>query len=95
MPFGQPDVSDSATYQVTLESDPSIPDSSAIISVTLAPADEGWTQTGVDALFQQLLDYLDAAPFLVPGGGAPALVGEKFQGVATSVTATPAPDPEP
>jgi hypothetical protein len=91
MPFGEPEISETATYRVTLQNDPSIPDSSAIISVSLAPADEGWTQAGLDALFQQLLDYLDGAPFLVPASGAPVLDGQKNQRVNTSVTPTPAP----
>jgi hypothetical protein len=95
MPFGEPDISESATYKVTLQNEPSISDSSAVISVTMAPADEGWTQAGLDALFQQLLDYLAAAPFLVPGGGAPTVEGEKNQRVNTSVTPTPEPEPEP
>lgn len=95
MPFGEPDISDASTYTVTLESDPSIPDSAVIISVTMAPADEGWTQAGLDALFQLLLDHLGAAPFLVPASGAPVLEGNKNQRVNTSVTPTPEPDPEP
>jgi hypothetical protein len=95
VPFGEPEVSESATYNVTLQNEPSIPDSSAIISVTMEPADEGWTPAGLDALFQQLLDYLDAAPFLAPGSGAPVLDGQKNQRVNTSVTPTPEPEPEP
>jgi hypothetical protein len=95
MPFGEPEISESATYNVTLQNEPSIPDSSAIISVTMAPADEGWTQVGLDALFQQLLDHLDAAPFLAPGSGAPVLDGHKNQRVNTSITPTPEPEPEP
>lgn len=95
MPFGDPNISDASTYTVMLATDPSIPDSSAIISVTLAPADEGWTPAGLDALFQLLLDALDAAPFLVPASGSPVLEGNKNQRVNTSVTPTPAPDPEP
>jgi hypothetical protein len=95
MPFGQPEISESATYNVTLQNEPSIPDSSAIISVTMEPADESWTQAGLDALFQQLLDYLGAAPFLVPASGAPVLDGQKNQRVNTSVTPTPDPEPAP
>jgi hypothetical protein len=95
MPFGEPEISETATYKVTLETAPSIPDSSATVSVLLETADEGWTQAGLDALFQQLLDYLDGAPFLVPASGAPVLDGQKNQRVNTSVTPTPDPEPAP
>jgi hypothetical protein len=95
MPFGEPEISEFATYSVMLQNDPSIPDSSAFVSVTLEPGEEGWTQDGTDALFQQLLDYLAAAPFLVPASGAEALEGHKNQAVNTTAAPTPEPEPEP
>lgn len=91
MPFGTPEISNFATYAVTLETHPDVADASAIISVTMAPGEEGWTEGGTDALFQQLLDYLAAAPFLIPASGAPVLDGQKNQRVNTSATPTPEP----
>lgn len=91
MPFGEPEISESATYNVTLENNPAVPDSSAVISVTMAPGEGAWTQAGTDGLFQQLLDYLAAAPFLIPASGAPALEGHKNQRVNTLAAPTPAP----
>lgn len=92
MPFGEPNISESANYKIMVESSLSIPDSAAYISITMAPSDEGWTQAGLDALFQQFLDYLSAAPFLAPSGGSPVMAGSKNQAVNTLVAPTPAPE---
>jgi hypothetical protein len=95
MPFGEPDISEASSYTVTLKNEPSIPDSAAVVSVTVTPADEGWTTAGLDALFQQLLDHLAGASFLVPANDAPVLSGNKNQRVNTLITPTPEPEPEP
>ncbi len=91
MPYGEPQISDASSYTLLLESSLEIPDSAARISITLEPSEEGWTPAGLDALFQQFLDHLDAATFLAPVVGDPVLTGNKNQRVNTSATPTPAP----
>ena len=88
MPYSQPEISEYASYKVSLQSHPDIVNGNAIVDIAVWPGDENWTQVGVDGVFQQLLDLLASADFLVPRDGAVTLEAYKNQAVNSIATPT-------
>lgn len=62
MPISEPTVGGPGTYRATFVDGAAAVEASSTVSITLAGGEESWTQDGLDALFQSLIDTIAANP---------------------------------
>ena len=62
MGFSEPVVNEGARYTVLFHTDPSVPNASATVDITVNVGEGDWTGDGLDGLFQGLVDLVNASP---------------------------------
>lgn len=89
MPFEEPIVSDIAEYTAMFQTDLTEINETARIEIKMSAGDEGWTPLGLDGVFQELLDRIQASPMFSFN------YANKGQQVNTVVSPTPPEEPAP
>lgn len=62
MTISEPTVGGPGNYRALYSSGPTAVEASSTINVTLAGGEESWTQEGLNALFQELIDLIATNP---------------------------------
>lgn len=89
MPYEEPVVSNIAEYSAMFNTDLAGTSETARIEVKMSPGDENWTLPGLDMVFQELIDRIDASPLFSFDRA------NKNQRVNTVASPTPPEEPVP
>lgn len=86
MPFGEPVTPEFADYSAMFHTDPTNTSETAQIEIKMFAGEENWTLPGLDALFQELLDLIQASPLFEFSNAL------KAQRTNTVISPTPPPE---